>query len=94
MNTATIEAATERLMAQIDYYLHCELDEEYAHAGPDAARRQLEAALRHELLCAGGVAIRSSNVALDDLKSIEPRMRIAPQPDEPSRHIAKHSADS
>jgi hypothetical protein len=38
----------ERLMARGDYYLHCELDEEYDRDRPQVAR--LVAALREELL--------------------------------------------
>jgi hypothetical protein len=63
MNKANIEASLERLMAQVDYYLHCELDEEYEHARPEVARRQLEAALRRELLCAGAAGMESSAMA-------------------------------
>jgi hypothetical protein len=47
-------------MARVDYYLHCELDEEYDHDRPDTARRQLEAALRQELLRASAVGIVST----------------------------------
>jgi hypothetical protein len=47
-------------MARVDYYLHCELDEEYDHDRPDTARRQLEAALRQELLRASAVGIVSA----------------------------------
>jgi hypothetical protein len=47
-------------MARVDYYLHCELDEEYDHDRPDAARRQLEAALRSELLRASAVGLVSA----------------------------------
>jgi len=55
MNEADLAAAVERLMSRVDYYLHCELDEEYNHDRPDTARSQLEAALRRELLCASAV---------------------------------------
>ena len=44
MNEADIAASVERLMARVDYYLHCELDEEYDHDRPDSARKRLEAA--------------------------------------------------
>jgi hypothetical protein len=57
MNETDISAAIERLMGRVDYYLHCELDEEYDHDRPDAARRQLEAALRSELLRAGAIGL-------------------------------------
>ena len=46
MNETDLAASVERLMARVDYYLHCELDEEYDHDRPDTARRLLEAALR------------------------------------------------
>jgi len=62
MNEADLAASIERLMARVDYYLHCELDEEYDHDRPDSARRQLEAALRQELLRASAIGIMSSAV--------------------------------
>lgn len=49
MNESEIAAAVERLMVQVDYYLHCELDDEYEHDMPEAARCRLLAALRLEL---------------------------------------------
>jgi hypothetical protein len=61
MNEADLAATLERLMARVDYYLHCELDEEYEHDRPDAARRQLEAALRAELLRASAVGLVSNH---------------------------------
>jgi len=60
MNETDLAASVERLMARVDYYLHCELDEEYDHDKPDTARRLLEAALRQELIRAGAVGIVSS----------------------------------
>jgi len=63
MSEIDISASIERLMGRVDYYLHCELDEEYEHDRPDAARRQLEAALRAELLRAGAIGIVSTPVA-------------------------------
>jgi hypothetical protein len=60
MNETDLAASVERLMARVDYYLHCELDEEYDHDKPDTARRLLEAALRQELVRAGAVGIVSS----------------------------------
>ncbi|CAN7179224.1 hypothetical protein LJR084_002780 [Variovorax sp. LjRoot84] len=60
MNETDLAASLERLMARVDYYLHCELDEEYDHDRPDTARRQLEAALRQELLRASAVGIVSA----------------------------------
>ena len=62
MNEADLVAALERLMGRVDYYLHCELDEEYEHDRPDAARRQLEAALRAELLRASAIGLVSTAV--------------------------------
>ena len=70
MKEADIAASIERLMARVDYYLHCELDEEYDHDRPDSARKQLEAALREELLRATAVGLVTATVAeaarLDD----------------------------
>ena len=70
MKEADIAASIERLMARVDYYLHCELDEEYDHDRPDSARKQLEAALREELLRARAVGLVTATVAeaarLDD----------------------------
>lgn len=60
MNETDLAASVERLMARVDYYLHCELDEEYDHDRPDTARSQLEAALRQELLRAGAVGLVSA----------------------------------
>ena len=63
MNEADIAASLERLMRRVDYYLHCELDEEYDHDRPDSARVQLEAALRQELLRASAVGMMSAAVS-------------------------------
>jgi hypothetical protein len=60
MNETDLAASVERLMARVDYYLHCELDEEYDHDRPDTARSQLEAALRQELLRASAVGLVST----------------------------------
>jgi hypothetical protein len=60
MNETELAMAIERLMARVDYYLHCELDEEYDHDRPDTARHLLEAALRQELLRASAVSIVSA----------------------------------
>ncbi|WP_213954834.1 MULTISPECIES: hypothetical protein [unclassified Variovorax] len=57
MSETDISGAIERVMGRVDYYLHCELDEEYEHDRPEAARRQLEAALRAELLRASAVGL-------------------------------------
>jgi hypothetical protein len=59
MNETDLAASVERLMARVDYYLHCELDEEYDHDKPDTARRLLEAALRQELIRASAVGLVS-----------------------------------
>jgi len=56
MNERQLAASTERLMAHVDYYLHCELDHEYDHDGPQRARRRLHAALQDELLRASAEA--------------------------------------
>jgi hypothetical protein len=60
MNETDLAASIERIMARVDYYLHCELDEEYDHDRPDTARRLLEAALRQELIRASAVGVVSS----------------------------------
>lgn len=60
MNETDLAASVERLMARVDYYLHCELDEEYDHDRPDTARGLLEAALRQELLRASAVGVVSA----------------------------------
>ena len=60
MNETDLAAAVERLMARVDYYLHCELDEEYERDRPEVARKQLEAALRQELLRASAIGIVST----------------------------------
>lgn len=60
MNDADLAASIERLMSRVDYYLHCELDDEYDHERPDSARSQLEAALRDELLRASAIGLVSS----------------------------------
>jgi hypothetical protein len=60
MNETDLAASVERLMARVDYYLHCELDEEYDHDRPDTARTQLEAALKQELLRASAVGLVSA----------------------------------
>ena len=60
MNETDLAASIERVMARVDYYLHCELDEEYDHDRPDTARRLLEAALRQELLRASAIGLVST----------------------------------
>ena len=60
MNETDLAGAVDRLMARVDYYLHCELDDEYDHDRPDTARRLLEAALRQELLRASAVGVVTS----------------------------------
>ena len=60
MGESELAAAVERLMGRVDYYLHCELDEEYDHERPAVARRQLEMFLREELLRASAVGLVSA----------------------------------
>lgn len=60
MNDADLAASIARLMSRVDYYLHCELDDEYDHDRPDSARSQLEAALRDELLRASAIGLVTS----------------------------------
>jgi hypothetical protein len=60
MNETDLSASVDRLMARVDYYLHCELDDEYDHDRPDTARAALEAALRQELLRASAVGLVSA----------------------------------
>jgi hypothetical protein len=69
MNETDLAASVERLMARVDYYLHCELDEEYDHDRPDAARRQLEIALRAELLRAGAIGLVSAIASNGSVRS-------------------------
>ena len=60
MGEAELAAAVERLMGRVDYYLHCELDEEYDHERPAVARRQLEMFLKEELLRASAIGLVSA----------------------------------
>lgn len=60
MNESDLVASLERLMERVDYYLHCELDDEYDHDQPATARRGLEAAIRSELLRASAIGIISA----------------------------------
>lgn len=60
MGEAELAAAVERLMSKVDYYLHCELDEEYDHDRPAVARRQLEEHLKQELQRASAIGIVSA----------------------------------
>lgn len=60
MNNADIATSVETLMDRVDYYLHCELDEEYDHSSPASGRAQLEAAIRHELLRANAIGVLSN----------------------------------
>ena len=62
-------------MERVDYYLHCELDQEYDHDRPDSARKQLEAALRQELLRANAVGIVSHAVAAASDRDTDPAPR-------------------
>ena len=45
---AGLSGPVERLMRQIDFYMHCELDAEYNHERPEVARRQLIESLQSE----------------------------------------------
>jgi hypothetical protein len=63
MNNAELAASVERLMNWVDYYLHCELDDEYQHDKPQTARAELEAALREELLRAHAHGVVASVTA-------------------------------
>jgi hypothetical protein len=78
MNETDLAASVDRLMARVDYYLHCELDEEYDHDKPDTARRLLEAALRQELIRASAVglvsAMATSHGSLDEDRHALPGM--------------------
>lgn len=60
MNNTELAASIDRLMANVDYYLHCELDEEYDHDQPNSARHQLQLAIRQELLRASAIGIVTS----------------------------------
>jgi len=60
MSETELADAVERVMGRVDYYLHCELDEEYDHERPAAARRQLEAYLTQELQRASAIGIVSA----------------------------------
>ncbi|RZL61503.1 MAG: hypothetical protein EOP81_16515 [Variovorax sp.] len=62
MNEDDVLQAIERVMARVDYYLHCELDVEYAREEPDIARRQLEAGIRTELLRVRAIGLVSATV--------------------------------
>ncbi|MDB5730857.1 MAG: hypothetical protein JWQ03_752 [Variovorax sp.] len=62
MNEMDLGAAVERLMGRVDYYLHCELDDQYDHERPDTARSLLETAIRQELQRAGAIALMSAVV--------------------------------
>ncbi|UST53067.1 hypothetical protein NF681_12035 [Comamonadaceae bacterium OTU4NAUVB1] len=60
MNNTELAASIDRLMAHVDYYLHCELDEEYDHDQPNSARFQLQHAIKQELLRASAIGIVTS----------------------------------
>jgi len=76
MSETDISAAIERLMGRVDYYLHCELDEEYEHDRPEAARRQLEATLRAELLRASAVGLVSTMRQSPTLRFANPKFSV------------------
>ncbi|VWX63306.1 conserved hypothetical protein [Burkholderiales bacterium 8X] len=48
-DSAQLTDRVQRIMQQVDYYLHCELDAEYVHDQPMDARERLELALKEEL---------------------------------------------
>ena len=60
MNEAELDKSVARLMERVDYYLHCELDDEYDHEQPETARTLLQAALRTELLRASAIGLLST----------------------------------
>lgn len=60
MGESELEAAVERLMGRVDYYLHCELDEDYEHDRPAIARQQLEICIKQELQRANAIGIVTS----------------------------------
>lgn len=60
MNEAELATSVARLMERVDYYLHCELDDEYDHEQPQTARSMLETALRSELLRASAIGLLST----------------------------------
>ncbi|VWX63246.1 conserved hypothetical protein [Burkholderiales bacterium 8X] len=64
MKETDLAASIERIMRQVDYYLHCELDEEYDRDLPELARQLLEDALRAELQRAGAIGMVSSLSAI------------------------------
>ena len=65
MNEADLIASVERLMARVDYYLHCELDDEYDHEQPGTARNLLQAAIRAELMRASAVGLLTTIASSD-----------------------------
>lgn len=60
MNESDLTASVARMMERVDYYLHCELDDDYDHEQPETARSVLEAALRSELLRASAIGLLST----------------------------------
>ena len=60
MNSADVEAAIERIMNRVDFYLHCELDADYEHDRPEQARLALEESVRQELLRANAIRLVSA----------------------------------
>lgn len=61
MSQTDLSAAVERLMGRVDFYLHCELDQEYERPDPVDARQLLELAIRSELQRAGAVGLLSAS---------------------------------
>ena len=60
MNNTELATSIDRLMVHVDYYLHCELDEEYDHDQPNSARHRLQNAIKQELLRASAIGIVTS----------------------------------
>ncbi len=60
MGNSELAAAVERLMGRVDYYLHCELDDDYDHERPVIARKQLEGLLKDELQRASAISLISA----------------------------------
>lgn len=71
MNNTELATSIDRLMAQVDYYLHCELDEEYDHDQPNSARHRLQEAIRQELLRASAIGIVTSLATSASMSGID-----------------------
>lgn len=81
-----VDSAVERLMNEVDFYLHCEIDHEYqrdsATAAREALRRQLGVELRQMLaighLTPAEKAVRSTWDDLTERLSAQATQRSAP----------------